>query len=86
MEILLHPSFTKDFKKLEMEIRRRFVERKGIFQETPHHPLLKNHPLHGEWAGHRSINVTGDYRAIFYTKDDIYIFVRIGTHSELYGK
>ncbi len=86
MEILLHPSFTRDFKKLEIGIRRRFVERKGIFKETPFHPLLNNHPLHGEWAGHRSINVTGDYRAIFYTSNDVCVFVRIGTHNELYGK
>jgi addiction module RelE/StbE family toxin len=85
MEILLHSSFTKDFKKLAMEVKMQFVDRKRIFKETPSHPLLHNHQLHGEWSGHRSINVTGDFRAIFYTNDTICVFVRIGTHSELYG-
>lgn len=28
-------------------------------------PLLNNHSLTGKWRGYRSINITGDWRAIF---------------------
>ncbi|MEK7101710.1 MAG: type II toxin-antitoxin system mRNA interferase toxin, RelE/StbE family [Patescibacteria group bacterium] len=84
MEVLLHPSFIKDFKKCEKNVRAKFVERKQVFILNPFHPLLNNHQLHGKWAGHRSINITGDYRAIFYTKGDSIVFIRIGTHPQLY--
>jgi mRNA-degrading endonuclease YafQ of YafQ-DinJ toxin-antitoxin module len=33
-----------------------------------------------------SINVTGDYRAIFYIENNIAVFYKIGRHSELYNK
>jgi addiction module RelE/StbE family toxin len=85
MEILLHPSFTKDFKKMHLSVRGKFVERRQLFAANPFHPLLHNHALKGKWTGYRSINVTGDYRAIFYVMDTAYVFVRIGTHPQLYG-
>ena len=85
MEILLHPSFAKDFKKLEKGVRIKFVERKHIFEYDPFSPLLNNNPLHREFEGCRSINITGNYRAIFYIKEGVYVFIRIGTHAQLYG-
>ena len=85
MKIVLRPSFVKNFEKLDMSIRQKFVERKALFEDDPFHPLLKNHPLTGEYEGCRSINVTGDYRAIYYAHGHTYIFIRIGTHPQLYG-
>lgn len=85
MEILLHPSFAKDFEKLDSTIRAKFFERKDLFITNPFHPLLNNHALSGEWAEHRSINVTGNFRAIFRPYGSLCVFVRIGTHPQLYG-
>lgn len=34
---------------------------------------------------YRSINITGDYRAIYEVKDGIAYFISVGTHHELYG-
>jgi len=47
--------------------------------------VLDNHSLQGTWLGHRSINVTGDFRAIFKETQDAAIFVDIDTHHNLYG-
>ena len=48
-------------------------------------PLLNNHYLGGEYEGCRSINITGDIRAIFYIKQNSdVVFINIGSHSELY--
>ena len=85
MKIVLRPSFVKNFKKLEASIRSKFIERKNIFERNPHHPILNNHPLHGEYAGCRSINISDDYRAIYYMSHNMCIFIRIGTHPQLYG-
>jgi len=65
MRIDLHRSFLKDFKKLPTKIRDQFVERKNLFLAIPFHPLLNNHSVEKRFPGCRSINVTGDYRAIF---------------------
>ena len=48
-----------------------------------------DHALTGEWAGHRQCHVGGDVLLI-YTLDDggrngVVVFVRCGTHSELFG-
>ena len=47
-----------------------------------------DHPLTGGWAGHRECHVGGDFLLI-YTLDDsrksgLVVFVRTGTHAELF--
>ncbi len=56
-----------------------------MFVDNPYHPLLSNHALSGEWIGCRSMNITGDIRAVFEEIGSHYFeFVAIGSHSELY--
>jgi len=86
VRIILSGTFAKRFEKLPKKIQGQFRKRRDLFIENPFHPLLDNHPLHGEYAGYRSINITGDYRAIYEPiKSDIAFFIKIDTHSELYG-
>lgn len=61
-------------------------ERIIIFSADPFHPTLNNHALTGEWTGYRSINITGDYRAVYrLVEEDLAYFVDLDTHSNLYG-
>lgn len=85
MEIELHRLFLKQYKKLPSTIRAQFVERKNLFTQEPLHPLLHNHSVDSVFPACRSINVTGDYRAVFRQRDEQVLFLQIGTHSELYG-
>ena len=62
-----------------------FIERKNLFLEDSLHPLLNNHSVDYAYPGWRSINVTGDYRALYEELEDGVVFMKIGTHSELYG-
>ncbi len=64
--------------------KRKFIERRNIFLKDEFHPVLNNHALKGEYHGYRSINVTGDIRAIFKRGFEYVIFVEIGSHSKLY--
>ena len=47
-----------------------------------------DHSLTGEWSGHRECHIGGDFLLIYKietsSKDERIIFVRSGTHSELY--
>ena len=85
MKVLAHASFTKAYKKKPIKIRQAFDDRLKIFVKDSHNQLLNNHPLQGKWHGHRSINVSGDFRAIFKQTGDSAIFVDIDTHHSLYG-
>jgi len=77
--------FEKDFKKLPLSVRDQFYDRLRLLITTPGHPILRKHKLHGIYQGCMSINITGDYRAIFqYTTTEKLLFQRIGTHSQLY--
>lgn len=72
------------FKKLPPKIQEQFYTRLEIFITDKNNPLLNNHSVDRIYLRCRSINVTGDYRAIFEETDQLILFVRIGTHSELY--
>lgn len=78
--------FEKKTRRLSIGIRKALAERLRIFLESPRHPLLNDHPLAGSWRGYRSINITGDWRAIYELVDtNTAIFVEIDTHHNLYG-
>lgn len=82
--------FQKDFKKelraLPKKHQEQFLKRLDVFLKNPHHPILNNHKLGGKLQGRRSINVTGDIRAIYeeISKDAV-LFLMIGSHNKLYG-
>ncbi|OGI74181.1 hypothetical protein A3D42_01820 [Candidatus Nomurabacteria bacterium RIFCSPHIGHO2_02_FULL_41_18] len=64
----------------------KFFERLELLKRDKSNPILNNHKLHGEYEGCRSINVTGNFRAVFeYFDEDKIVFSDIGTHPELYG-
>ncbi|MDP3962548.1 MAG: type II toxin-antitoxin system mRNA interferase toxin, RelE/StbE family [bacterium] len=83
--ILLHRLFEKGYKRQDQKVKQGFKEKRDLLLIDPSHPLLNNHPLHGVWIGHWSINITGNIRVVYKIEQDIAIFVAIGTHSELYG-
>lgn len=87
MTILFHRHFSKTYKKSSAKIKKYFRIRLTLFTEDPFHPLLNNHALHGDFAGYRSINITGDVRAVYKALDEQTVeFVILGSHGELYGK
>ena len=85
MKIHFHKNFDKQHKRLSLEQRKRVKERLFLFLENPFHPILGNHPLKGKYVGYRSINITGNLRAIYkFISEHECIFVIIDTHSNLY--
>ena len=85
MKIYLHRKFYKDYAKLSSRLQRRFKERRNLFLIDEFNVVLNNHRLTGRWSGYRSINITGDIRAIFKKNEDEATFVAIDSHSNLYG-
>ncbi|MEK7106614.1 MAG: type II toxin-antitoxin system YafQ family toxin [Patescibacteria group bacterium] len=85
MKIFFAKKFRKNYNRLDIRIREQCDERLRLFASEPFHPLLNNHSVEKRFPDCRSINVTGDYRAIFKQQNGVVVFVNIGTHSELYS-
>lgn len=86
MKIILHRSFGKKYKKLRLNEKKKFKERRNLFLKNPFHPILNNHPLHGKYIGHYSINITGDLRVIYkMINDDTAFFIDLDSHTKLYS-
>ena len=78
-------SFQKEYKKASQKIKSQFDDRLKIFLVNEFAVVLNNHALTGKYKGHRSINVTGDWRVIYRVSLGIAFFEALGTHSQLYG-
>ncbi|OGH69596.1 MAG: hypothetical protein A3C90_04160 [Candidatus Magasanikbacteria bacterium RIFCSPHIGHO2_02_FULL_51_14] len=86
MKVYYHKPFIKKLRKLTAKLRQQAVSRLALFADNPNHPKLENHALKGKYRGMRSINMTGDYRAIFRCEsDDVCLFVDIDNHNNLYS-
>ena len=86
MIVIYSKKFQRNYKKLSRKLQEQFKQRRNLFLEDQFNPILNNHQLHNPYAGCRSINITGDYRAIYYHENlDIVRFIAVGTHHDLFG-
>jgi len=86
MKVSFSKSFKKSYHRIPEKLRNRVDERIILFAQDPFDVSLHNHELKGKYKGYRSINITGDLRAHYYTlKMDVALFVALGTHSEFYS-
>ena len=77
-------SFKKDYQRLSPKTIKKFKQRILLFRQDEFNEILNNHSLSGKYQGYRSINVTGDLRAIYKKEGQTVIFVAIDSHSNLY--
>ncbi len=55
-----------------------------IGNDQPLGPEWLDHPLKGDWADHRECLIGGDFLLIYRLDGESILFVRAGTHSELF--
>ena len=85
MKAFYHKDFKKAYQKLSPQLKEKANERILLCLEDPFNQILNNHALAGRYLGYRSINITGDYRAIYkFINADLILLTNLGTHSELY--
>lgn len=86
---LMNVSFSNDFKKKlkksSKPVVEAFYDRLQIFVQNPNTRILNNHYLNGKFDGYKSINISGDIRAVYkLVENDFAYFVDIDNHSNLY--
>jgi len=81
-------TFNKQLIKAPLDIKIAFRKRFELFLRDTLHPQLHNHQLKGKYQGTKSINITGDWRALYTEKSrnsqTIVTFELLGTHNQLY--
>jgi addiction module RelE/StbE family toxin len=85
MRIEFHKDFTKLYKKLPRKLQLQTQVRVELFATDPDNEQLRRHALKGEFSDYWSINISGDCRALYEDYGDYVLFIKIGSHSELYG-
>ena len=81
-QILYHPDFIKDLKRLDHFVQLQAVKTEELFRDNPLHPSVRLHPLKGKLKGLWSISVTLNVRIIFKRlKNGELVFLSIGRHD-----
>lgn len=83
--------YSKEFKKNykarylgQTKIQKQIETRINLFLSDRNNPILRDHKLVGIRHKQRSFSVTGDIRIIYIEFEDYYLFLDIGTHSQVY--
>ena len=85
MNATFSKKFIKQYGIAPEPIRQAFDERLEIFLSDNFDSRLNNHQLRGKLKGTRSINISGDWRALFQeSQNGDVVFKAFGTHSQLY--
>ena len=88
MRVKFSKKFKKQFDKAGKKVGLAFENRLQLFLADPSNPILRNHQLSGRLSSYFSINVGGDWRAIYSLQREhdgvVAVFEMIGTHSQLY--
>ena len=87
-------TFSNDVKKCLAKVKQkdsklaeRIEKQLALFAENPKHPSLRTHKLSGNLQNMWSISITMNVRMVYLLLDnDSVIFIKAGTHDEVYGK
>ena len=84
-------AFTKDWERLSRSSRydlRRLKEAMLLLiaNDAPLGPEWLDHPLKGNWSDHRECHIGGDFLLIYRLDGDAIVFVRTGTHADLFSE
>ncbi|OGM31365.1 hypothetical protein A2803_02530 [Candidatus Woesebacteria bacterium RIFCSPHIGHO2_01_FULL_44_21] len=64
-----------------------YKEQVELFKVDRKSPYLEDHALSGKLQGFSSFSITGDIRVVYLERSkDHFVFIDIGTHTQVYGK
>jgi addiction module RelE/StbE family toxin len=71
----------------DKKLANRIEKQIALFEENPKHPSLRTHKLSGNMNDIWSISITMSIRMVYILVDkDTALFVKMGTHNDVYGK
>lgn len=89
MELSFSSNALGDLKKIKQkrpQLIKKIEKQLKIFKLDPKHPSLRTHKLKGNLSNTWSISIEGNIRLIYTIKNGKAIFLKIGTHDQVYQK
>ena len=89
MNAKFSPSVQKELEKIQQKDKKladRIEKQIALFEENPKHPSLRTHKLSGAMENMWSLSITTSIRMVYILLSDSVIFIKIGTHDEVYEK
>lgn len=90
---MLTPVYTRQFDKdvKRMQRRTKNLEKlkiiiRSLVAEESMDPIYRDHKLIGNWKGRRECHIESDWLLIYKIEENLIIFERTGTHSDLFRK
>ncbi|MFC1820194.1 type II toxin-antitoxin system YafQ family toxin [Thermodesulfobacteriota bacterium] len=90
---MLTPVYTRQFERdlKRIKKRRKNIEKLKIIlcslaDEEKLDSIHRDHKLVGNWLGRRECHIESDWLLIYKMEDDLIIFERTGSHSDLFSK
>ena len=89
---MLKPEYTNKFQKdlvlmqkrgKQMDKLKALIE-KLVNEEVPLPAHNRDHKLSGNMSGCRECHIEGDWLLVYYYLEDVIVFARTGTHSDLF--
>lgn len=91
LDIVWTNQFKKDYKlaikrHLNIDLLDDIVRKLAACEPLP--AKNKDHPLTGDWIGHRECHIQPDWLLVYRIENDLLVLTlsRTGTHSDLFGK
>lgn len=76
----------KQIKNKDPQLFKKIQKQLKLFKENVNHPSLRTHKLKGNLSNTWSISIEGNFRIIYFIKNNKAIFFKIGNHDEVYRK
>ena len=84
-------AFKRDFKREIKRASRHILKERlwgvvaALTMGSPLDPSYRDHPLGGNWRGHRECHIAPDLLLLYYLSEDALTLVRLGSHANLFG-
>ena len=89
MNLTFAPSYIRDYQRLPQRIQKQTDRKLRFLLQNPFHPSLRTRKVEGEVLGFRDVyegSVTMNYRYLFRIVGNTYELLRIGTHTQIFGR
>lgn len=85
------PVYTRQFERDLKRLRKRGKNLaklrdvvRTLVEEKPLDPLQRDHCLIGNWRGRRECHIESDWLLVYKLQEDLVVFERTGSHSDLF--
>jgi mRNA-degrading endonuclease YafQ of YafQ-DinJ toxin-antitoxin module len=89
MKLTFAPSYLRDYQHLPQRLQKQTDRKLALLLQNPFHPSLRTKKVKGEVLGLRDVyegSISMNYRFLFRVTPKAYELLRVGTHTQIFGR